>query len=57
MKTTQEDSLHHCDILIQAYIVAQACSFLQPFRHNFTENGRQDLKWSRKTRLAIPHNL
>jgi hypothetical protein len=30
--------------LVQAYIFTQACSFLQPFRHNFTGNGRQDLK-------------
>jgi len=31
-------------IVVPAYLFIQACSFLRLFRHNFTENGPQDLR-------------
>ena len=31
-------------IVVPAYLFIQACSFLRLFRHNFAENGPQDLK-------------
>ena len=31
-------------ILVQAYLVTQACSLLRLFRHKFAENGPQKLK-------------
>ena len=38
-----QDQASPC-ILVQAYLFTQACSFLRLFRHNFAENGPQDLK-------------
>jgi hypothetical protein len=38
--------------MVQAYLFIEACSFLRLFRHNFAENGPQDLKNGHERRVS-----